>query len=104
MNLKAYYKKLRAVEQSLTEPFAVLESHETPDGGKEGVLTEVPKHLAARMIAEGRAHIASDEAVKTFQEKKAEAKRAADQEAAAAKMQVTLVPADIRKANRGGKD
>ncbi len=80
-------------------------SHETSDGGKDGLLTEVSSQLAARMIADGRAHLASDDAVRDFQQKKAEAKRAADEEAMASKMQVTIVPtAELRKSNRLTKE
>jgi hypothetical protein len=104
MNLRAYYQKIRAIEESLLEPFIVVASHETADGGKEGVLTEVPKRLAAKMIADGQAHVASEEAAKDFYERKAGAKRTADQEAVTAKMQVTLVPTDSKKVNRGAKD
>ena len=60
MNLKTYYQKIRDIERALVEPFIVLESNETADGGKEGVLTEVPRQLAAKMIAEGRARLAAE--------------------------------------------
>ena len=101
MNLRAYYQKIKEIEQTLVEPFVVLASHETQDGGKEGVLTEVPKHLAARMIADDRAHVASEGTSKEFHEKNTEAKRQADQDAAANRMQVTVVPAgDFRRATR----
>jgi len=104
MNLRAYYHKIREIELTLLEPFIVIASHETADGGKEGVLTEVPKQLAAKMIAEGRARVANEEAAKDFRERKAEAKRYADQDADATKTQVTLVPADLKKMNKGAKD
>src|SRR5690349_16872382 len=104
MNLRAYYQKIKDIELTLLEPFIIIASHETADGGKEGVLTEVPKQLAAKMIAEGRARVANEEAAKDFREKKAEAKRYADQDAATTKTQVTLVPADVRKLNRSAKD
>jgi len=100
MNLRSYYQKLHEVEDSLAAPFVVLVSHETSDGGKEGLLTEVPKRLAAQMIAEGRAHVATEETAKEFQRKAAEAKRVADQEAAASRMHVTLVPAESVKGGR----
>lgn len=101
MNLRTYYQKVKDIEQTLVEPFVILVSHETADGGKEGVLTEVSKPLAARMIADGRARPASEGAAKEFYEKNTEAKRQADQEATANKMQVTVVSAaDFRRATR----
>jgi hypothetical protein len=105
MNLRAYYQKVHELEKSLIEPFVVLVSHETPDGGKQGLLTEVPKQLAAKMIADGRADLAGETAAREFHAKKAEAKRTADQEAIASRMQVTLVPtAELMKANRVTKE
>ena len=105
MNLKSYFQKIREFENSIVEPFVVLISHETSDGGIEGLMTEVPKAVAARMIADGRGHLASDEAARQFQERKAQAKRDADTEATANRMQVTLVPtADFVKTKRSAKE
>jgi len=105
MNLKAYYQKIREVEQSLVEPFTVVVSHATSDGGKEGVPVEVPSQLAAKMIADGRAHLAGADEARTFRQKNAEAKRAADDEALASRMQVTIIPAtDLRKPAKPQKE
>ena len=105
MNLTSYYQKIHEFESSIVAPFVVLVSHATDDGGKEGLLTEVPKAVAARMLAEGRGRLASEEVARDFQDKKAEAKRAADTEATANRMQVTLVPtADLMKTKRYPKE
>ncbi len=68
MDLRVYYQKLRKIEAEITEPFVVLVSRETPDGGKAGVRTDVPRTLAARMMAEERADLASTEASAKFRE------------------------------------
>ena len=105
MNLRSYFQKIREIEQTLREAFIVVVSQETSDGGRRGLLTEVPKHLAARMIADGRACLASEEESRDFHEKRVEAKRLADQEVIASRMQVTLVPtADLKKASRLSKE
>ena len=91
MELKVYYQKLRQVEGGIAEPHVVVSSLETPDGGRPGVLTEVPRDLAARLIVEGGARLASSEEAVTFREQIAEAKRAAEQSAAASRIQVTVV-------------
>jgi hypothetical protein len=105
MNLKTYYQKIREIEESLVQPFVVIVSRDTPDGGRGGLLTEVPRWLAARMIADGRAHLASEDAAREFHDKKVEAKRMADSEGAATKMQATLVPAaEVIKARRSTKE
>ena len=105
MNLKTYYQKIREVEHTLVEPFAVLVSHATPDGGREGVLIEVPSQLAAKMIADGRAHLAGSDEARDFRQRAAEAKKAADEEMMASKMQVTIVPtAELKRSARSGKE
>jgi hypothetical protein len=105
MNLRAYYQKIRDIEQSLLEPFVILISCETPDGGKEGVLTEVPRLLAARMIVDGRAALAGEALAHAFHEHKNEAKRLTDQAALGTRMHVTVTPAsEPRKVNRLVKD
>ena len=105
MNLKSYFQKVHELEGSIVEPFVIVISQETSDGGKDGRLTEVPKGVAAKMIADGRGRLASEEAAREFQERKAQAKRDADTEATANRMQVTLVPtADLIKTKRFTKE
>jgi len=105
MNLKAYYQKIREVERTFVEPFVVLVSNATPDGGRDGILIEVPSQLAAKMIADGRAHLAGSDEARDFRQKAADAKRAADDEAMASKMQVTIVPtAELRRSSRPAKE
>jgi hypothetical protein len=91
MDLKVYYQKLRQVEGSITEPDLVVASLGTPDGGRAGVLTEVPRALAAKLIVEGGARRASDEETSEFRARVAEAKRLAEQSAAVNRIQVTVV-------------
>ena len=91
MDLKIFYQKLRQIEASIAEAHVVVVSHETPDGGRAGVRTEVPRAVAAKMIAEGRARLAQADEAKEFHDQKAEAKRLADQSAAANRMHVTVV-------------
>jgi|SRR5579859_189036 len=105
MNLKTYYQKIRDIEQTIIEPYAVLESNETTDGGKEGLLTEVPRQLAAKMIADGRARLAPEHAIRHFHEHNSAAKRTAEQEAITSQMRMMSVPAaDILKTKRSAKE
>lgn len=105
MNLRTYYQKIRDIERNLVDPFVVVESNDTADGGKEGLMTEVPRQLAAKMIADGRARLAGEEAVRQFHQKKADEKRTADQEAVTNKMQMMLVPtAELMKTRRSAKE
>jgi hypothetical protein len=100
MDLKAYYRKRREAEERLPEPCVVV-SLETADGGKAGVRTEVRRALAAKMIVDGVARQATAEEAKTFQDEKVEAKRVAEQLAAASRMQVTVVPSSEWRKTKG---
>jgi len=104
MDLQVYYKKIRALEESLKDPSVVVVSLETPDGGRAGVRTEVSRRTAARMVVEGGARLAAPEETRAFLEQKAEAKRQADQLAAAARMQLTVIsPSDLKKLRAGAQ-
>src|SRR5713101_634180 len=103
MDLKAYYQKIRDLEQDLKATDAVVVSLETPDGGAAGLSTEVPARTAAKMIVEGRARPASSEEDREFQEQKLEAKRVADHVEASKHMQITVVSESDLRALKGGK-
>lgn len=67
MDLRIYYQKIRKIEAAIPEESVVIISRETPDGGKAGRRTNVPRSLAARMIAEDRAELATAEEAAMFQ-------------------------------------
>lgn len=90
MDLKVYYKKIREIEASITEPVAVVISRATEDGGKAGMKSEVPRRLAAKLIAEEKAELASAEEAAEYRAEletqwKAAASEAQAQEAPAKK-------------------
>jgi hypothetical protein len=66
MDLRAYYQKIRKMEAAMPEPYVVVVSRETPDGGKPGVKTDVPRSLAAKLIVEDQATLASPEETAQF--------------------------------------
>jgi hypothetical protein len=59
MDLKVYYRKIRIVEAEIADADVVMISLETPDGGRAGVATEVRRRLAAKLVVEGKARLAS---------------------------------------------
>jgi len=61
MDLRIYYQKIRDAQATISDPHPVIVSRETPDGGKEGTLTEVPSAIAAKMVVEGAARLATAE-------------------------------------------
>ena len=106
MDLRAYYKKIHETEAGMTSKEVVLVSLATPDGGKTGVVTEVPTPIAARMVVEGSARQATEAEVLTFRERQTVAKQAADDTATASKVHVVVVPASVpaKPAVRTGKE
>jgi hypothetical protein len=103
MDLKGYYQKIRELERGFTDAYPVVVSQQTPDGGVAGVKTEVPGHLAAKMIAEGQARLASEQEAREFQDQKAEAKRIAEQLGPSKHMQLTVVSQRDPRTRRGSK-
>jgi len=91
MDLNVYYQKIRAQEAAIAEAFPIVVSHATGDGGKDGHRTEVPKRLAAKMIVEGMARLATVEETLTFRDAQNAAVALAKQLAAAATMQVAVL-------------
>jgi hypothetical protein len=91
MDLKLFYQKVRQLAASIPEPHVVIASKETPEGGRAGVLSEVTRAIAAQLIAEGKAELATEEAAKEFRAQAAEARRLAEQAAAAHKLEITLL-------------
>ncbi len=61
MDLRQYYKKLHEMESKMPETHVLVVSVETGDGGKEGVITEVPRRNACQLILDGRAKRAKPE-------------------------------------------
>lgn len=91
MDLRAYYRNIREVESTIPTPFIVVVALDTPEGGKAGTCSETTRFVAAKLVAEGRAKLASEEQTKRFYEQHAEARREAEANAAAQRMQVTIV-------------
>jgi hypothetical protein len=99
MDLRSYYKKVRDAEASLKGNEVVVVSLATSEGGKDGVLTEAPRGVAAKLIAEGRARVATSEEAGEFRDGLRAAREQYEQEEAARRVQIVMMPAtDARKA------
>lgn len=101
MDLRAYYRKLRDIEGGITEPFVVVVSLETPDGGHAGVMTETERGAAARLVADGRARLATATECEGYHADSANARRAAEQAAQASKVQFAVISDTEMKALKG---
>lgn len=98
MDLRSFYQKIREIADGIKAEHVVVISHPTPDGGKAGVPMEVARMNAARLIAEGRARLASAGESDAFRALLAEASERAEQELAASRMQITVVTEPSRVA------
>ncbi|MEZ5398295.1 MAG: hypothetical protein R2729_01420 [Bryobacteraceae bacterium] len=61
MDLREYYAKIRAKAETIPDAFVVIVSNATADGGRDGIKTEVARQLAAKLLAEDKARLASEE-------------------------------------------
>jgi hypothetical protein len=60
MDMRVYYQKVRNEEAKIPGPYAKVVSLATPDGGKPGTITEVPRRVAAKMVVDGTARLAAE--------------------------------------------
>jgi hypothetical protein len=100
MDLRVYFEKMREIEDSIREPFVIVCSLETGDGGKAGNFTEVARANAARLMVEGRARLANETEVREYKERSDRTRVEAEQLLAKSKMQFTLLTEQESKALR----
>jgi len=96
MDLRVYYQQIRAVENDIAGRDAVVVSVATRDGGKAGVHSEVPRALAAKLIVDGKARLATAEEEALFRADSDEIRRRASgmptQLYSAGRVQVAALP------------
>jgi len=63
MNLQQYYRRIRDCEEGIASQDAWVVSEATADGGRDGVLSEVPRRVAARLIVDGLGRLAAGEEI-----------------------------------------
>jgi hypothetical protein len=91
VDLRAFYQKIRHTEAGIADDHVVIISRETSDGGRAGVASEVARPVAARLVVEGRAVLASKEEAAAFRTAQADAFHKAEQAAAASRVQLAVI-------------
>jgi hypothetical protein len=91
MDLRQFFKKIRDVEDGIVDQFPLVASLETGDGGKSGVVSEVPRCQAARMIVEGKARLASEEEKQVYIEQAAASRKHFDELEAAKRAHMVFI-------------
>jgi hypothetical protein len=103
MDLRAYYRHVRDAEATLTGEHQVMISMATPEGGVAGVRTEAPRAIAAKLIAEGRARVATDEEAAEFNKGNKDARLRHEREESAKRIQVMVIPSAELKEEQSKK-
>jgi hypothetical protein len=91
MDLKGYYRRLREKAAELSDGDQMVVSLATADGGVEGVVSEVPKTVACRLLVEGRARLASVEEAEAHRKEQDNARKAWLKAQAAQRIHVQLM-------------
>jgi hypothetical protein len=91
MDIRMYFQKIREAERNIQDPYVVVVSLETPEGGKPGRTTEVSRASAAQLIVEGKVRLAEEAERASFYKASKEALEAAEEEKLASKIQLTVV-------------
>jgi hypothetical protein len=105
MDLRRYYQELRQKEAEIEGKDIYIVSLATADGGKEGVITQVPKAIGCRLIVEGKARLATPEEAERYEQEE-ERKRAefvSQEFARKIQVQVVTEPRHVRSGKNEDK-
>jgi hypothetical protein len=91
VDIRVYFKKLQEVEQSISEPWVVVVSQETGNGGKPGILSEVNRQVAARLVVGGKARFATVAEIEAFKAAQEQQRAAAEHASLAGRVQLAVL-------------
>ncbi|HVT95402.1 MAG TPA: hypothetical protein VHD76_21300 [Bryobacteraceae bacterium] len=104
MDLRVFFQKVKEVESAIPEDPTVVVSEETPDGGRAGARTEVSRALAARLLVEGRARLATAEETAGYKAAQDAFRQKAAEQALAGKVMISVVPQPVKEPKKPAKD
>jgi uncharacterized protein YhbP (UPF0306 family) len=103
MNLRAYYQKIREAEALIADEVVHVVSLPTDDGGLAGIITEVSRAIAARLLVDLKSRLATEEEKNAHLERQHAARKKMQEEYSAQRLQVAIV-SDLELSNlRRGK-
>lgn len=94
MNLKDYYREIAAQEAAIQEPFVLVISLATSNGGRAGIPSEVNRATAAKLVVDKQARLATPEEVTKLREEREEEKRQRDIAALQERVRMTRLAED----------
>jgi hypothetical protein len=100
MDIRVYFQKMREVERTIQEPWVVVVSLETPEGGRPGRATEVSRGSAAQLIVDNKVRLADAKERDAYYKEANEARLVAEEAAVAGKIQVTVVSETPNRASK----
>lgn len=100
MDLRRYYRELRQKEAEIEGKDIYVVSLDTADGGKAGVITQVPKGIGCRLIVEGKARLATPEEAERYEQEEERKRTEIASQEFARRLQVQVV-AEPRPARSG---
>ena len=104
MDLRAYYRKIRDAEASIDDEFPIVKSLAREEGGQGGRLTEVSRAVAARMITDGLAELATAKEARELRARIEKARKVEQERREAERIQFTILSeADVRSLQRPAK-
>ena len=103
MDVKQYYRKIAEVEATITDAYPAVVSLHTEDGGKAGLICEVSRPVAAKMIVENRAVLATAAEKEQYLEQQVVARKVAEKAELARRVQVAIIAESDLKALAPGK-
>lgn len=95
MDLRVFFQKVKEMEHAIPGDPAIVVSHETPDGGREGSVTEVSRALAAQLIVDGRARLATEQESAGYKTAQESIRQKAEERALAGRVMFNLVPQSL---------
>jgi hypothetical protein len=103
MDLKDYYKSIRDQAELIPTEDAVVVSKARSNGGKEGIMSEVPRRTAAQLIIDGDARLATAEESESYHAEMQERRQKAQDRSLSQKVQVAVVSESDMQAFRNSK-
>lgn len=102
MDLRQYYEAIRGIEEQIPGNDVLVVSEATADGGRAGVISEVTRNAAARLVVERKARLATPQEEADFRRTvRLETERPKAQIQPAAAVPVITKPHALNRARKG---
>jgi hypothetical protein len=91
MNLRAYFQKIREVEKAIVQDVVYVASLAGDDGGVAGIISQVTRAIAAKLIVDQKSRLATDEEVEELLARHEAIRRQMQEDQVSQRLQVAIV-------------